>query len=150
MTPDSFLPSNVTSFNRLHQICQTSSIFWIIPRTQKRGSTWPFSVSLLLFLRVASQSYNVTKSFRSKSSWPYWPARLLVGRWINFSFSFCRIPHKWSKESQSYSEYENTGGREFLYFYNILFTNPSARAGYDTRSIFKRSLTCLNSEFSFS
>ena len=32
----------------------------------------------------------------------------------------------------------------------ILFTNPSARAGYDTGSIFKRSLTGLNSEFSFS
>ena len=30
------------------------------------------------------------------------------------------------------------------------FTNPSARAGYDTRSIFKRSLAGLNSEFSFS
>ena len=28
--------------------------------------------------------------------------------------------------------------------------NPSARAGYDKRSIFKRSLTGLNSEFSFS
>ena len=28
--------------------------------------------------------------------------------------------------------------------------NPSSRAGYDTRSIFKRSLTGLNSEFSFS
>ena len=32
----------------------------------------------------------------------------------------------------------------------IIFINPSARAGYDTRSIFKRSLTGLNSEFSFS
>ena len=31
----------------------------------------------------------------------------------------------------------------------ILFTNPSARAGYDTRSVFKRSLTGFNSEFSF-
>ena len=28
--------------------------------------------------------------------------------------------------------------------------NPSARAGYETRSIFMRSLTGLNSEFSFS
>ena len=28
--------------------------------------------------------------------------------------------------------------------------NPSAQAGYDTRSIFKRCLTGLNSEFSFS
>ena len=32
----------------------------------------------------------------------------------------------------------------------IMFTNPSARAGYDTRSIFKQSLTGLNSVFSFS
>ena len=32
----------------------------------------------------------------------------------------------------------------------IIFTNPSARARYDTRSIFKWSLTGLNSEFSFS
>ena len=32
----------------------------------------------------------------------------------------------------------------------IIFTNPSAQAGYDTRSIFKWSLTYLNSEFSFS
>ena len=30
----------------------------------------------------------------------------------------------------------------------VIFTNPSARAGYDTRSIFKRSLTGLNSETS--
>ena len=30
------------------------------------------------------------------------------------------------------------------------FTNPSAQAGYNTRSIFKWSLTGLNSEFSFS
>ena len=40
-------------------------------------------------------------------------------------------------------------GYEIL-LYDLLFTNPSARAGYDTRSIFKRSLTGLNSEFSFS
>ena len=32
----------------------------------------------------------------------------------------------------------------------IIFTNPSARAGCDTRSIFKRSLTGFSSEFSFS
>ena len=32
----------------------------------------------------------------------------------------------------------------------VLFTNPSTLAGYDTRSIFKQSLTGLKSEFSFS
>ena len=31
-----------------------------------------------------------------------------------------------------------------------IFTNPSARTGYDTRSIFKWGLTGFNSEFSFS
>ena len=35
-------------------------------------------------------------------------------------------------------------------FTNPYLPNPSARAGYDIRSIFKRSLTGLNSEFSFS
>ena len=36
------------------------------------------------------------------------------------------------------------------YLYIYVFTNPSARAGYDIRSIFKQSLTSFNSEFSFS
>ena len=31
-----------------------------------------------------------------------------------------------------------------------IFTNPSARAGYNKRLIFKQSLTGLNSEFPFS
>ena len=39
---------------------------------------------------------------------------------------------------------------EIIIFDIYIFTNPSARAGYDTRSIFKWSLTGLNSEFSFS
>ena len=38
---------------------------------------------------------------------------------------------------------------KYLYGSSYL-PNPSARAGYDTRSIFKRSFTGLNSEFSFS
>ena len=38
----------------------------------------------------------------------------------------------------------------FVCYENTYLPNPSARAGYDTRSIFKRSLTVLNSEFSFS
>ena len=40
--------------------------------------------------------------------------------------------------------------RKYIYIYILIFTNPSAREGYDTRSIFKQSLSCLNSEFSFS
>ena len=35
----------------------------------------------------------------------------------------------------------------YIYIYIYIFTNPSGRAGYVTRPIFKRSLTGLNSEF---
>ena len=46
--------------------------------------------------------------------------------------------------TRSYSSEEDAVNRAKI----ILFTNPSARARYDTRSIFlKRSLTDLNSEF---
>ena len=38
----------------------------------------------------------------------------------------------------------------YIYIYIYIFTNPSVRAGYDTRSISKRSLIGFNSEFSFS
>ena len=42
-------------------------------------------------------------------------------------------------------------GNEMEIFITLnIFTNLSAQAGYDTRSIFKQSLTGLNSEFSFS
>ena len=40
--------------------------------------------------------------------------------------------------------------KEFKMGYIYIFTNPSTRAGYDTRSIFKQSLAGLNSEFFFS
>ena len=36
-----------------------------------------------------------------------------------------------------------------VHYIYIIFTNPSAQAGYDTRSIFKWILGGLNSEFSF-
>ena len=59
---------------------------------------------------------------------------------------------------ERYNKFIAAGGDFFEGYYcfmcvlsiKVLFTNPSARAGYDTRSIFKRTLTCLNSEFSFS
>ena len=38
----------------------------------------------------------------------------------------------------------------YIYIYICIYTNPSAQAGYDTRSILKRILTGLNSEFSLS
>ena len=59
--------------------------------------------------------------------------------------------HEISKPNQKnpnlpHSNHRNIPG---CYYLSYLPT-PSARAGYDKRSIFKRSLTGLNSEFSFS
>ena len=49
-----------------------------------------------------------------------------------------------SVENFKFSQILNVSNIFILF---TLFTNPSARAGYDTRSIFKRSLTGLNSVF---
>ena len=68
---------------------------------------------------------------------------------LNSEFSFSKTSGLTKAEGPSLPYYlPIAGGRIFGFI--ILFTNPSARAGYDTRSIFKRSLTGLNSEFSFS
>ena len=56
-------------------------------------------------------------------------------------------------QTQSNSNPVGCGCRNrFLHLCRVvtIFTNPSTRAGYDTRSIFKSSLTGFNSEFSFS
>ena len=54
------------------------------------------------------------------------------------------LEFEWQQDSSSLQDSSQDSGRSFY------LPNPSARAGYDTRSIFKRSLTGLNSEFSFS
>ena len=77
---------------------------------------------------------------------------------IAFSFYSCIIVFKYFDHSFSNNHSSNIFcfNKEFHYIQKIdintvfIFTNPSARAGYDTRSTFKRSLTGLNSEFSFS
>ena len=48
------------------------------------------------------------------------------------------------------SHLDRAEGFQYIHTFLIILTNPSARTGYDTRSIFKWSLTGLNSEFSFS
>ena len=54
------------------------------------------------------------------------------------------------KEQMIYNQDMRMESGKEKYTMQILFTNPSARTGYNTRSIFKWSLTGLNLEFSFS
>ena len=76
----------------------------------------------------------------------------LVGDWKNPSFVM------WVVENGiMYTAYfaKNRLSNQYTWHYTVwqenklvaIFTNPSARAGYDTRSVFKWSLTGLNSEF---
>ena len=59
--------------------------------------------------------------------------------------------YQWTPISHFHPSFQAFGDRFKFANYNWYYLpNPSARAGYDTRSIFKRSLTGLNSEFSFS
>ena len=47
---------------------------------------------------------------------------------------------KWKRQYEEFTMFWSQSGNKFI-FILIIFTTPSARAGYDTRSIFKRSLT---------
>ena len=66
-------------------------------------------------------------------------------------FTILKISLRYLDIFSRYLTYSKKYLKIFWIFKNIfiIFTNPSARAGYDTRSIFKRSFTGLSSEFSF-
>ena len=56
-----------------------------------------------------------------------------------FCFKICKSPKKILKQTTCINF--EAAYWSIFFFSMLLFTNPSARAGYDTRSIFKRSLT---------
>ena len=58
----------------------------------------------------------------------------------------------WITVSFSYDNSHNitNAANIYIYIYILYLPTPSTWAGYDTRLIFKQSLTGLNSEFSFS
>ena len=90
---------------------------------------------------------------------PHRGVRTLTSRYMSsYSIHFCSIPGlcSWERHENSYplsyrlKKYHPCSSTGMSLTLIYIFTNPSAQAGYDTRSIFKRSLTGLNSEFSFS
>ena len=58
--------------------------------------------------------------------------------------------HKILSDFEIQTGYPILARKSDLVLINHIYSAPSSRAGYDTRSIFKRSLTGLNLEFSFS
>ena len=72
--------------------------------------------------------------------------RSLTGLNSEFSFSLFFIKYAMISNYTFWQIYKSTQ----VHWLPYVCTNPSVWAGCDTRSIFKRSLTGLNSEFSFS
>ena len=85
-----------------------------------------------------------------------WP-HLYCGSNKGLGLRFCvdsqlRHDNTWKIYQPKYYEFNNKDevNSPSILSHEYIFTNLSARVGYDTRSIFKQSLTGLNSEFSFS
>ena len=68
--------------------------------------------------------------------------------WVSHSFRL--VQHLSKKPKKQLNKQQSNQNNDLILQTLIIPTNPSARAGYDTRSILKRFLTGLNSEFSFS
>ena len=103
-----------------------------------------FCNTLVTYL-FASSSYNKSSlEFRDHCVAPsetiFLPVLILWDKeFFHWSFHFHLVVEaSWAQEVSH-------GSEQISYL-----PNPSAQAGYDTRSIFKQSLTGLNSEFSFS
>ena len=72
------------------------------------------------------------------------------GLWEAQTSFFGRVLHLvWLMKETNVSEF-TLSFQEIIYIYIYIYTNPSTRVVYNTRSISKRSLTGLNVGFSFS
>ena len=117
---------------------------------------YKLSIILTLYHRLSPTADALTVKTSQNVTAPRWPVRHLfyivcefiwiwtLTRFACFVYGWCNSDFR----EKLYTPY--TTGVTTVYWDIILFTNPSARAGGDTRSIFKQSLTGLNSEFSFS
>ena len=97
-------------------------------------------IYLISFFQVHNKCIKYQKGLIRKKNKNSFIVHICLGKY-SFRFdTFLKISHPYlcPNISTSLSTY-------LIYIY--IFTNSSARAGYDTRSIFKQSLTGLNSVF---
>ena len=106
----------------------------------------------ILFMKsiLPSQKFGIpVAESQSKSHLGHWPWGPMAPHWEVTLISPVKKVRLFVSLTHSYFDPK----RREIYCYKRLLSylpNPSARAGYDTMSIFERSLTGLNSEFSFS
>ena len=126
----------------------SSTSYWIVILNRHTESSMIMIVNFILkFLQIFWPWLSFRSFLKKPTSSCIWNFR-----WTTWTFPSALlfrvlkiISHNCSGPQQFY--YNETNSFTFQF---IIFTNPSPRAGYDTKSIFKRSLTGLNSEFSFS
>ena len=126
-----------------------------------------FFVFVFVCLFVFQHQRIIENKVRNKTrTWNGQKYLLLIHKWKDWLRNECVL---WPYDTHAYTHththtHENDRQgfivRHFIQFFLLanemsqlwlsFLPNPSARAGYDTWSIFKRSLTGLNSEFSFS
>ena len=110
-----------------------------------------------LLYRVSQNICNILLAWRKTEKWRNTlncePSSVPDTLWVQLT-GFASIARSTVSESTVLCRLDQIWWTRFLKpgqnFFNhlltqLIFTNPSARAGYDTRSIFKRSLTGLNS-----
>ena len=107
-----------------HLHVHTKGLRWGFPEVVESVEQVYCSRRILLQRRLEFHVCAINKSAHTKKSRNLWSTYI--------SFDLFRLDFWWRTDRLSY------------------LPNPSAQAGYDTRSIFKRSLTGFNSEFSFS
>ena len=132
-----------------HQLCGhlppiTTTIQ--VRRTRHAGHCWRSRDELINDVHLWTPTYSRAKAGK--------PARTYIHTYMHTYSSYVRIRdvalktcrRRWTIGRSG----ERGSGISGISMMMILFTNPSAQAGYDTKSVFKRSLTGLNSEFFFS
>ena len=117
-----------------------------VEQSRERSST------LLLYLDVVAIEKGASWSPSIKGRQLYLTYYLLFTFYLlmHHLFTFLFIHSPYITRPLRQKSYKIFLSRIFYYIYIYIFTNPSTQAGYDTRSIFKQSLTGLNSDFSFS
>ena len=138
----------VTATITIHIYNNFNELDWGQSRAGKAGDLWRLLADCLndhysarhekvVFGRLSSKIWEYTKSAQNwcQECWMI-IRRSCACRYVRTSSNVFKLNLNGFVESPTFDE--------------IRFTKPSARAGYDTRSIFKRSLTGLNSDFFFS
>ena len=97
---------------------------------------------------ILSLSWAICMKISMQVSHQFYMFNLWVRQWMLYTLIHRKMKSK-QKQLCHINEVTKVG---LVSLFNgiCIFTNPSARARYDTKSVFKRSLTVLNSEFSFS